>query len=307
MPDLASLALTKTGTNSERKMAEPISPPAVVVGIDGSRSALRAALWAVDEAVDRDIPLRLVYAVDQFDKKHRDPDDAARKLATAETAVRCAVTAIESTDKPVKIEVEISQERAIDTLVRASRSAAVVCVGDAGINHFQPGRVGSTAAAVATQAHCAVAIIRQHDGPKRPDNGWITVVTDESPDDGVVLEAAMEEARIRNAPLRVITCWHSRFPDTRDGQEMSEGNRQIRADLARRLARWNRRYPDLRIEPVAVHGNIVDYLKKHSSSMQLVILPARDSRDVKALIGPAGNTALEHSDCSLLIVNRRHL
>jgi len=35
-------------------------PPSVVVGIDGSRAAVRAALWAVDAAVSRDIPLRLV-------------------------------------------------------------------------------------------------------------------------------------------------------------------------------------------------------------------------------------------------------
>ena len=34
--------------------------PAVVVGIDGSRPAVDAALWGVDEAVHRDIPLRLV-------------------------------------------------------------------------------------------------------------------------------------------------------------------------------------------------------------------------------------------------------
>ena len=40
------------------------SPPAVVVGIDGSRPGIDAALWAVDEAVSRDIPLRLVYAID---------------------------------------------------------------------------------------------------------------------------------------------------------------------------------------------------------------------------------------------------
>ena len=32
----------------------------VVVGIDGSRPGIDAALWAVDEAVSRDIPLRLV-------------------------------------------------------------------------------------------------------------------------------------------------------------------------------------------------------------------------------------------------------
>ncbi len=59
----------------------PHSPPSVVVGIDGSRSALDAALWAVDEAVSRDIPLRLVYAVDPDDSSGADPQDAARDLA----------------------------------------------------------------------------------------------------------------------------------------------------------------------------------------------------------------------------------
>jgi Universal stress protein family len=37
------------------------SPLSVVVGIDGSRAAVDAASWAADEAVSRDIPLRLVY------------------------------------------------------------------------------------------------------------------------------------------------------------------------------------------------------------------------------------------------------
>ena len=41
--------------------------PTIVVGIDGSRSAVEAALWAVDEAVCRDIPLRLLYAIDPTD------------------------------------------------------------------------------------------------------------------------------------------------------------------------------------------------------------------------------------------------
>jgi nucleotide-binding universal stress UspA family protein len=288
-------------------MTELVSQPAVVVGIDGSRSALRAALWAVDEAVHRDIPLRLLYALDQLDENHLDPDEAARKLATAETAVRHAVRAIESTDRPVKVEMEITQQSAIDTLVRASRSAVMVCVGAVGFNHFQPGRVGSTAAAVAAEAHCPVAIIRQQDGPNPSHTDWIAVVVDEALDDGVVLEAAVEEARLRNAPLRVITCWQSRFADTHEPRTSAEVNGRKHADLGRRLEGWNRRHPDLQIEPVAVHGNIVDYLTKHSRSVQLVILAARDSRDVKALVGPAGNAALHRTNCSVLIADRRHL
>ena len=36
-------------------MREPLTPLSVVVGIDGSRSAVRAALWALDEAISRDV------------------------------------------------------------------------------------------------------------------------------------------------------------------------------------------------------------------------------------------------------------
>lgn len=88
----------------------------VVVGIDGSRSAVDAALWAADEAVSRDIPLRLVYAIDPGNAVGTDPQAAARELATAEVAVRHAFSAIEATDRPVKIEVEILQARPTQAL-----------------------------------------------------------------------------------------------------------------------------------------------------------------------------------------------
>jgi nucleotide-binding universal stress UspA family protein len=79
-------------------MRAPYSP-SVVVGIDGSRAAINAALWAADEAVSRDIPLRLVYAIDSTDKSDTGTEGAARKLASAEQSVRHAFTAVESTDK----------------------------------------------------------------------------------------------------------------------------------------------------------------------------------------------------------------
>ena len=113
----------------------PRSSTAVVVGIDGSRDAVDAALWAVDEAVSRDIPLRLVYAIDPDNNSGEDPQDIARDLATAEMAVRYAYTAVESTDKPVKIEVEILQARPTRALLEASRSAAMACVGAMGLRH----------------------------------------------------------------------------------------------------------------------------------------------------------------------------
>ena len=42
-------------------MFESHSPKSVVIGVDGSQAAVRAALWAADEVAGADIPLRLLY------------------------------------------------------------------------------------------------------------------------------------------------------------------------------------------------------------------------------------------------------
>ncbi|MDT0551235.1 universal stress protein, partial [Streptomyces lonegramiae] len=46
----------------EQPMSEKDIPGRIVAGIDGSQAALSAAQWAADEAVCRNVPLRLVYA-----------------------------------------------------------------------------------------------------------------------------------------------------------------------------------------------------------------------------------------------------
>ena len=116
------------------------SPPSVVIGIDGSRAAVGAALWAADEAVSRDIPLRLVYAIEPSNEACVDTQVAAHDLATAELAIRFAFTAVESTEKPVKIEVEILQGRSpTRALLESSRSAAMICVGSMGLKHATKG------------------------------------------------------------------------------------------------------------------------------------------------------------------------
>ena len=288
-------------------MSEPFTPPSIVVGIDGSRAAVRAALWAVDEAVSRDIPLRLVYAIEPHGSEQIDPQDEARRLATGELAVRYAFTAVESTDRPVKVEVEILQGRPTATLLEASRSAAMICVGAVGLKHFDHNRVGSTATALVAAAHCPIAIVRGADGITTRSPGWVVVELDESPDSAAVLQCGVEEARLRRAPLRVLSSWQSRYTDVHDQHAVADGNRMVRAQLDRRLSRWKRRYPDLDVKPVAVHGSVLHYLAKHAGSIQLVVVGARDAESVGELIGPTGLAALHNTDCSVLIADRQRL
>jgi nucleotide-binding universal stress UspA family protein len=284
-------------------MGAPYSP-SVVVGIDGSRAALDAALWAVDEAVSRDIPLRLVYAIDSADNSDTDAQGAARELATAELSVRHAFTAVESTEKPVKIEVEILRGHPTRALMDASRGAAMVCVGSVGLKHFTEGRVGSTAATLVTRAHCPVAMIRRQGGATSSKPGWVVVEVDESVDSSV-LQLGVEEAQLRSAPLRVMTAWRSRSTDIHDAYSASEGDRQARARLERSLACWRRRYRDLDVRSVGGRGSAVNYLAKHAADIQLVVVGCDDRSGVGDLLGPTGSAALHDTDCSLLICDRR--
>jgi nucleotide-binding universal stress UspA family protein len=280
--------------------------PSVVVGIDGSRAAVRAALWAVDEAVSRDIPLRLMCAVPAASAGKLDSQNETRKLATAEAAVRHASMVVEATDKPVKIEVNVVHGPPVRTLLDASRSAAVICVGAVGLAHSAPGGVGSTAAPLASSAHCAVAIIRGRDVLPAADRGAILAYLGSSPDDGVVLQASVEQARLRGVRLQVVTAWRSRFGDAHDGAVVAEANRDVHAQLDRRLEPWVQRHPDLEVNSVVLHGDLLDYLAKEAASIQLVVLGTHDHGFVE-LSGPTGTAVLQGTECSVLFVSRQHL
>jgi nucleotide-binding universal stress UspA family protein len=270
---------------------EFVTPRSIVVGIDGSKAAQHAAHWAVDEAVEADVPLRLLYAIENVDTAR-----LTDRLATAESALRRVSVAIEAMNRPVKVETEIARESPVQALLRASASAGMLCVGAVGLQHFRAGRTGSTATALAVSAHCPVAIIRDRDVQVRRPAHDIIVEIDGAPDNGLVLGAAMAEALLRDAPIRAVMCGH-----------IGNGDRRALADLDRRLARWKRQYPQLRVESAAVHGTLTEYLAHRPRSVQLVIVGSHDREQLGELVGPTGNAVLHDADCSLLVVNRQHM
>jgi nucleotide-binding universal stress UspA family protein len=284
-------------------MRDPYSPsPLVVVGVDSSRSARQAAQWAIDEAIDRDVPLQLVYAIDPAEGDH----DDGSAVAAAEHAIKDVIAAVESTGKPVKVEAEIVHSSPAAALLAASRSAALVCVGSTGIKHALQGRIGSTAAALAASAHCPVAIVPTSiDATPRPA-GLILAAVDESPASSAVLELGVQEARLRGAPLRVITI-RRRQPG--DGYEPDpSASQRIRAKLDHRLTHWRRNYPDLDIESVTDHYSLLNYLEqlqRTGTPIQLVVVDPLRPGPTDILLGPSGRAALDAAGCTLLICDRQ--
>jgi hypothetical protein len=140
-------------------------------------------------------------------------------------------------------------------------------------------------------------------GPvRRSPPGWVVAELDETSDSAAVLQYAVEEARLRGCPLRVLGTWQA---DHTGGSTVAEGDRLVRAHIDRRLATWRHRYPDLDVQPVAVSGSGLRYLAAHGPDIALIVIGARNVIAVNELLGPAGRTAL--TDSSLLILDSQRL
>ena len=264
----------------------------VVVGVDGSDAAIDAAKWAIDEAISRDVPLRIVQ-VTHIQREPASPEDTFHlDVQYAESSLRAATAAVEANGKRVKIETEILWGSPDAALINESRNASMVCIGSVGIGAVASKMWGSTAATLADKAYCPVAIIRSpHNSPATgPD--WIVVVVEDHADNESVIEHAMNEARLRTAPVLAVGVWQENFGETPYDE------------LDRRIEKWKQHYPDVRVYPVATRAGIARFLADNKDeSVQLTLVGNADAADVVQIIGPHSRPFVAHGDCSVLVVH----
>ncbi|MEB4210117.1 universal stress protein [Mycobacterium sp. 94-17] len=242
-------------------MSSVYPAPAILVGVDGSRAAICAAVWAVAEAVGRDIPLRLVYVIDPRDGSGAQAGDA--RIANARAALADARRAAEAAGETVKIETEILWGRTVSKILEASRSAVMICVGRIGLNHACRGGP-AVAASLVRLAACPVAVIQQ--ATARPAKVGDVVA---QVDNGTVLRHAFDEARLRRTTLRALLV----APDAA-ACETNPGRPSALGQLDRRLARWMRLYPDVHAAPTVVTGGVQRYLRDQHDAGQLLVTDA---------------------------------
>jgi nucleotide-binding universal stress UspA family protein len=268
------------------------SQPSVVVGIDGSQAAIQAAEWAVDEAVSREIPLRLVEVIaEQVEPAPlASVGNVRMELEYGETALRIATAAVEATGKPVKVETAILQGDPAATLIAESRDAEMICVGSVGIGRFARVLLGSTAAELAEAAHCPVAIVRTRQSQPKPDSALIVIAINDSPDNDDVVEHAMAEAKLRHAPVLAL------------GVLRKDSGNMPSAELNQRVQFWGRRHPGVKIYAGATRADIADFLAVMDRTIQLAVISSTDADQVARLIGPHRHPILGHAECSVLIV-----
>ena len=221
------------------------------------------------------------------------PEDAFRlDVQYAESSLRAATAAVEATGKPVKIETEILWGSPDTALINESRNASLVCVGSVGIGAIASQLWGSTAASLAEKAYCPVAIIRSPHNPPASEPDWIVVAVQGHAKDESVIEHAMNEARLRNAPVLAVGVWEEDFGETPYDE------------LDRRIENWAKLYPDVHVKPVATRAGIARFLADNKDeSVQLTVVGDADAADVVQIIGPHSRPLVAHGDCSMLVVH----
>jgi nucleotide-binding universal stress UspA family protein len=259
----------------------------VVVGIDGSAAAIAAALWGADEAMGRAVPLRLVAVIKQT---HPSTDDYARDLAHAEKSLHEAQLAVEATRKSVTIETDVPRGPAGPELVEASRDALMICVGSVGVGRYARSILGSSAARLAEQAHCPVAVIRTGSDRPPPDIDWIVVRMTDAPDNDAVVKYAAREAALRRAPMLVLGGRPEELTEHADGQ------------FERRVENWRQRHPEVRVYPITTKYAISDFLNNNDERVQLAVISGAEADQLTRLLGPSGHPLFRHPECSVLIV-----
>src|SRR5947199_5611838 len=159
----------------------------IVVGIDGSGSAMNAVRWAAELTAQRNRTLRLVHALDEVAWRYTralpvaaDLDELYRtrghRLLRQAQELACEVA------PGIDIETAYDDRRAVEALRAESERASLLVLGTLGLRPVGRVLVGSVSVTLAAHAKCPVALIRPHAGEDRPPaEGPVVVGVDGSP------------------------------------------------------------------------------------------------------------------------------
>jgi nucleotide-binding universal stress UspA family protein len=287
----------------------------VVAGVDGSASALNAALWAADEAAHRRAPLRLVYALmvsalalsgglgapQSFFAALE--ADGHKALSDAENAIRHAHPDLEVTT-------ELCGSAAVPALVEDSETAQLLVLGSRGMGGFARALVGSTAVSLVAHGHCPVAVIRGRTDDEAPSShGSVVVGVDGSPVSEPAIAMAFEEASARDAELVAVHTWIDLASDSAYAHAIryitgwEDHEAAAHALLAERLAGWQEKYPEVAVRRVVAQDRPVRCLLAHAEDAQLLVIGSRGHNGFTGMLdGSTSQALMYHTPCPLLVV-----
>ncbi|CPZ36386.1 Universal stress protein [Mycobacteroides abscessus] len=288
--------------------------PYILVGIDGSASALHALTWAGAEAQRRNLPLRLFHIVGYssfgygFNPgisasffQHLD-EDGVKFLDQARDHVHALYPNVETSTANVK-------GRPVSVLVEMSNAAFLTVLGSSGLGGFTGMLAGSVSVSLAAKGHSPVVVVRESGTP--PD-GPVVLGVNGSQSSEEAIGWAFEEASMRDAELIAVHVWNDVPPGyvfayTAWARMDWAAEEQRQAEvLAERLAGWGEKHPNVKVRRVVAMGNPAEVLLRRAQHAQLVVVGSRGRGDVGGFFLGSVSHALIHKAACPVLIARPH-
>lgn len=284
----------------------------IVVGVDGSESALQATRWAAHEAALRDADVRLVHVrqlpllLPAEDLYAQELTEQGRKWLSA------ARDAALHTAPDIDVHTELRTGQPGEELVAETEDAGLVVVGSRGLGGFRSLLLGSVANALTAHGHCPVVVMRGRTaGAAPPDSGPVVVGADGSPGSDNALEFALAAAAARGVDVLAVLAWtyeglaDAWLPASAvvDWDEIAEEQRRLFDD---QLEKARTHYSDVPVRTVQFRGRPADGILEHAEDTQLVVVGTHGHhRFPSGALGSTSYTVLHHATCPVAVVGEQ--
>lgn len=280
----------------------------VVVGVDGSPTALLAVRWAAERARRDGLPLRIVHA---YELPLGFPSGVTEEESTLNVlrreGRRWLDEARDAAAQGLDVETELAAMNETTALLRESEDASVLVVGNRGHTTITGLLVGSTSLALASHAHCPLVLVRNGaDGS--PPTGPIVVGVDGTDASEAAIAFAFAEASTQDAPLVAVHAYTESVFEA----ALAGGNapldwtlqRELAEEaIAERLAGWQEKYPEVRVEREIVRDRPTRALRRCARTARLVVVGRRGRTAFRDLVlGSTSNHVLHHVACPVAVV-----
>lgn len=280
----------------------------IVVGVDGSESALEAVVWAAKTAQRQSKTLLILGAYETQTAAYAPalviPQDVIDVIRTeAETNVQKAAAAAREVAPSVTVKVKYQEGRPGTLLVDESEHADLVVVGSRGLGGVKGLFLGSVGVDVAAHAKSPVLVYAGAGGP-----GPVVVGVDGSPLSEGALKSAFDYAAALGTSLRVVHTWTDLSADALYGYGLEPEQLQRLADeahevVAERIAGFGSDYPDVEVERIIVPDGPAAQLVEHAKDAQLLVVGSRGRGGFRGLLlGSTSQAVLHRATCPVLVV-----
>jgi nucleotide-binding universal stress UspA family protein len=283
-------------------MEDSVNP--IVVGVDGTDNAIRAARWAAGVADKLGAPLHIVHGMPYPGHNPSDVIAAVRacemsaQQESASEILRAASRAVHDDHPNLRITTAHVAEAIDRLLVDMSQHARMIVLGCDDLSVAAAILVGSTTVAVAANSMCPVVAWRGE--ATAPTGQPIVVGVDDDDPSRVAITSAFELADRFAVSIVAVHAWSTRrsagdvaLPFMIDWNAVHADQRE---HLVNALAPWTRQYPEVDVEYVVDQDKPSRALLHHSDNAQLVVIGSRGRGPFAgAVLGSTGLNLLHHS------------